>query len=49
MKLLIIEGLEAVKRHGRARLGDRTLIDALQPALEVLRAGIESRSSKKKS
>jgi dihydroxyacetone kinase len=38
-------GLDAVKRHGRARLGDRTLIDSLQPALEVLRVGITEAGS----
>ena len=31
--------MDAVKRHGRARLGDRTLIDSLQPGLEALRSG----------
>lgn len=32
-------GLEAVRRHGGAEVGDRTLLDALAPALNVLRAG----------
>ncbi|WP_435928917.1 dihydroxyacetone kinase subunit DhaK [Dryocola sp. BD613] len=33
----LLFGLEQMKRYGGADLGDRTLIDALQPALEVLR------------
>ena len=32
--------MDAVKRHGRARLGDRTLIDALEPGLKALKLGI---------
>lgn len=32
-------GLEAMKRHGGANPGDRTMIDALQPALAALAAG----------
>ena len=35
-------GLDAVQRHGRARLGDRTLIDALHPALDQLIQHLES-------
>lgn len=33
----LLFGLEQMKRYGGAGLGDRTLIDALQPALEALR------------
>lgn len=33
----LLFGLEQMKRYGGADLGDRTLIDALQPALEALR------------
>ena len=32
-------GLEAVMKYGGARPGDRTMIDALHPALEALEAG----------
>lgn len=35
-------GLEAVQKHGRARVGDRTLIDALQPGLQSLKDSIAS-------
>lgn len=34
----LLFGLEQMKRYGGADLGDRTLIDALQPALEVLQS-----------
>ncbi|RJT20948.1 glycerone kinase [Buttiauxella izardii] len=33
----LLFGLEQMKRYGGAELGDRTLIDALQPALEALK------------
>ena len=33
----LLLGLKQMKHHGGADLGDRTLIDALQPALEALR------------
>lgn len=33
----LLYGLEQMKRYGGADLGDRTLIDALQPALEALK------------
>ncbi len=33
------QGLEKIKQYGGAQPGDRTLIDALQPAIEVLVAG----------
>lgn len=33
------QGLEKMKQYGGAQPGDRTLIDALQPAIEVLVAG----------
>ncbi|WP_018654026.1 DAK2 domain-containing protein [Actinomadura flavalba] len=32
-------GLAAIQRVGEARIGDRTMIDALTPAVEALRAG----------
>jgi len=35
----LLEGLERMKHYGGAQPGDRTLIDALQPALEKLAAG----------
>ncbi len=35
----LLFGLEQMKRYGGADLGDRTLIDALQPALEALKEG----------
>ena len=35
-------GLDRVSEIGGANLGDRTMIDALQPALEVLSSGLES-------
>lgn len=35
----LLKGLKQMKHYGGADLGDRTLIDALQPALEVLREG----------
>ncbi|MEP8914231.1 dihydroxyacetone kinase subunit DhaK [Enterobacter mori] len=39
----LLSGLAQMKQYGGADLGDRTLIDALQPALEALRKGdIES-------
>jgi dihydroxyacetone kinase len=44
-----LSGLEAVQRHGRARVGDRTLIDALHPAIEKLRNSIESVSNRTES
>ena len=34
----LLFGLEQMKRYGGADLGDRTLIDALQPALEALQS-----------
>ena len=33
------QGLEKMKQYGGAKPGDRTLIDALQPAIEALVAG----------
>ncbi|MCX2561427.1 dihydroxyacetone kinase subunit DhaK [Acetobacter farinalis] len=35
----LLEGLNAVQQHGGAKPGDRTMIDALQPALTVLADG----------
>ena len=33
------DGLDAMKRYGGARPGDRTMVDALQPALDALKQG----------
>jgi dihydroxyacetone kinase len=35
----LLSGLAQMKHYGGADLGDRTLIDALQPALEALQKG----------
>ncbi|MGT0150749.1 DAK2 domain-containing protein [Vibrio metschnikovii] len=35
----LVAGLNKMKQYGGAELGDRTMIDALQPALEALVAG----------
>lgn len=35
----VVEGTETVMRHGGAGIGDRTLIDSLKPASEVLIEG----------
>ena len=35
----LLTGLKQMKHYGGADLGDRTLIDALQPALDALRKG----------
>lgn len=35
----LLAGLAQMKHYGGAQLGDRTMIDALQPALEALRSG----------
>lgn len=35
----LLKGLAQMKQYGGAEVGDRTLIDALQPALEALRDG----------
>lgn len=35
----LLSGLQTVKAHGGAQVGDRTMIDALQPAFEALAAG----------
>lgn len=35
----MLSGVEAIKRYGGARLGMRTLLDALIPALQVLSDG----------
>jgi dihydroxyacetone kinase len=36
----LVEGLNRVRQVGGAKLGDRTMIDALEPALEALPAGL---------
>ena len=36
---VLLSGLAQMKQYGGADLGDRTLIDALQPALEALQKG----------
>lgn len=38
-------GLQRIKEVGGANLGDRTMIDALEPALEVLEQGLEDAAS----
>jgi ATP-dependent dihydroxyacetone kinase len=35
----LLDGLERVKQYGGARLGDRTMIDALEPALQAIASG----------
>ncbi len=35
-------GLASVRDHGGARVGDRTFVDALEPALEALPDGVEA-------
>lgn len=32
LSILLTEGLEAVKKRGKAKLGDKTMVDALEPA-----------------
>jgi triose/dihydroxyacetone kinase / FAD-AMP lyase (cyclizing) len=39
LALALAAGLERVQHYGGAKLGDRTMIDALQPALEALAKG----------
>jgi hypothetical protein len=41
----LIDGQERVSQSGGARLGDRTLLDALVPALHALRQGVTSMQS----
>jgi dihydroxyacetone kinase len=38
----LLKGLERISEVGGARLGDRTMIDALQPALEALNDGMDA-------
>ena len=38
----LVEGLERVSQVGGAQVGDRTMIDALAPALEALPSGIRA-------
>lgn len=38
----LLTGLERISQVGGARKGDRTMIDALQPALEALSSGVEA-------
>lgn len=35
----LVAGLEAMQKYGGARIGDRTMVDALKPALETLATG----------
>jgi dihydroxyacetone kinase-like protein len=35
---VLMEGLADIQRRGKAQLGDKTMVDALSPALETLRA-----------
>lgn len=37
--LALASGLEAMQKYGGAALGDRTMVDALKPALEALNSG----------
>ncbi len=41
----LMAGLERIKQIGGAQVGDRTMIDALEPALESLGAGIDAAAS----
>jgi dihydroxyacetone kinase len=46
----LLRGLHQMKHYGGAELGDRTLIDALQPALEALRdSGLDAAASAAKA
>ena len=46
----LLRGLHQMKHYGGADLGDRTLIDALQPALEALRdSGLDAAASAAKA
>ena len=46
----LLRGLHQMKHYGGAELGDRTLIDALQPALEALRdSGLDDAASAAKA
>ncbi|PTA95281.1 dihydroxyacetone kinase [Kluyvera sp. Nf5] len=46
----LLRGLHQMKHYGGADLGDRTLIDALQPALEALRdSGLDATASAAKA
>ena len=46
----LLRGLHQMKHYGGADLGDRTLIDALQPALEALRdSGLDAAASATKA
>lgn len=46
----LLRGLNQMKHYGGADLGDRTLIDALQPALEALRdSGLDAAASAAKA
>ena len=39
------EALEQIKKRGNARVGDKTMIDAFEPALNELMKGVEEKLS----
>jgi dihydroxyacetone kinase len=45
----VLEGIQAVSSLGGAKLGDRTLLDALIPAQEALQRSASSNESSLKS
>ncbi|WP_125151997.1 dihydroxyacetone kinase subunit DhaL [Clostridium rectalis] len=40
---MLYEGLKGIKQRGKSDKGDKTMIDAIEPALEELKKGIESK------
>ena len=46
---LLEKGLNGVLQRGKANLGDKTMIDAMQPAVEAYRRSIESEESLKEA
>ena len=45
MREALVAGLERMQEIGGAKMGDRTMIDALEPALEQLRHGVPAAAS----
>lgn len=39
---MLDSGLEGVKMRGKANLGDKTMIDSIEPSIEAMRASIEA-------
>jgi dihydroxyacetone kinase-like protein len=39
---MLAEALDQIKKKGGANIGDKTMVDALEPAVEALREGVES-------